>query len=179
MRRALVMLALIPFALQGCGEEQGEPADQQGDTPTLEGAPSGPEGASSSDAQEAASEAQETAQQGAEEASGEVTEAARSTMTSYLDQMTSLASSLEGVENRIGAAAKAPEMQSTLDQVLSLQEELNALPTQTLDALKAEFNAQLSSVTERLQTQIDRISNDPDLAGTLGELVQQIPTSLG
>ncbi|MFG0275015.1 MAG: hypothetical protein ACF8QF_08155 [Phycisphaerales bacterium] len=188
MLRATVVLAACALLCGACGEQSPEDAatTSPSNPPSTEQptAPANSMNASPStagDAQQAADAAQDAVEdvaQQAEETASQITDDMRAAMTGYLEQLSAAIGSLEGIESQMSAMTKSPELKSIIDQMQGFRDQLGALPDETLTALKSEFSAQLNGLTERLQQEIDRISSNPDLAGTLGELLQQIP-SLG
>jgi small-conductance mechanosensitive channel len=191
-RATIALLACAGLALGACGEQSADeaapaqPQTQQTTPPANTSAPSNSLNANASpttagDAQQAADAAEDAVEDAAaqaEEAAAQITDQMRAAMTGYLEQMSAAIGSLEGIETRMSAMTKSPELKSIIDQMQGFRDELGALPDETLSALKAEFSAQLDGLTARLQQEIDRISSNPDLAGSLGELLKQIP-SLG
>lgn len=189
MRSTLTIVVVVAagLALGACGEESSTPETPQqpaGSTTTQPDAPADTVGAQpdATDMQSATDTAQQAvddAAQQATEAAESITAEARAAMEGYLAQMEAAIGALGDIESQISAAAKSPELQGIVEQMQGFRDQLGALPDDTLNALRAEFDAQISSLTERLQTEIDRISSNPDLAGALGPLLDRIPTSIG
>lgn len=193
-RTTIALLACAGLALGACGEQSAEetapaqPDTQQATPPADTSAPANSMNTSpptAADVQQATDSAQDAVEGAVEDAAGQAEEAAaqitdqmRTAMTGYLEQMSAAIGSLEGIESQMSAMTKSPELKSIIDQMQTFRDELGALPDETLSALKAEFSAQLDGLTTRLQQEVDRISSNPDLAGSLGELLNQIP-SLG
>jgi len=186
-----VLIAVAGLALGACAEESSEPeapAQPAETTTTQPDAPANSMDADTSgaDMEQAASDTADAAQQAVDDAAEQATEAAdavtaeaRAAMEGFLTQMEAAVGALSDIDTQLGAAAKSPELRGIIEQMQGFRDQLGALPDETLSALRSEFDAQLSGLTERLQTEIDRITNDPDLAGTLGGLLDQIPTSIG
>lgn len=184
-RNQFALITVAGLMLGACGQSSNENAAQPSDQPSSSAAPSAnsmtdqPAGADMDQAADAARDVVDDAAAQAEQAAAQVTDQMRAAMTGYLEQMSAAIGSLEGIEDRMSAAAKAPELRGIIEQMQGFREQLVALPDDALTALRAEFDAQLSGLAQRLQTEIDRIASNPDLAGALGGLLDQIPTSLG
>lgn len=201
---AVVCITAAGLSLAACGEEASDagattppadtpasapaetPASAPANTPASPPANSMDSTPATGDIEQAADDAADTMESAVDDAAQQVSDAAetitaetRAVMEGYLAQMNDAVGALGDIESQLSAMAKAPELRSIIEQMGGFRDQLVALPDDTLTALRAEFDAQLSSLTQQLQTEINRIANDPDLAGTLGELLNQIPTSLG
>ena len=179
-----MVAACACLGLVSCGEKEPEtptapvsPTGQAAPAPSgstsTSAAPSAmaPTGGDVASVRESVGSAAEDLQAKAKEAEA----AARAAIEGYMAQLRDLTASLDGIENRVAASAKAPELRAIIERLKAGQEELMNLPTELFDSLVKEYEAQLGGLMVQVEEQVERISNNPELAGSLGELLKQIP----
>lgn len=175
------MVVVCSCALvSACGEKEPEPApppapvgDAGQAAPAAPTTPTTTPGAASLAAGEG-----EGVEEGARDPEAMVKDAeaaARDALEGYMGQLRDLAVTLEGIENRVAATAKAPELRAMIDRMKAGHEELMNLPAGMFDALVQEYEQHLGDLMVQVEDQIERINTDPALAPVLGELLKQIP----